>query len=204
MKSARPGITIYGEKMTVTHVGFDNQHQQYFAAGGGGLAHDFAVRDLFNFDSIGFNSSSASDNSDADMAELPPLPVLGVSADIDDLSCEDSIVILDANPLSTMGLGAEVTEADLAAVGSLNWAQIHKKVYSEARVPELFVDKLVAFHCGHLSLTVDDLTSYFMHLDKTFSKFAYHLKEFRDLSENDRSALLLANAPLYFQLHMCR
>ena len=78
------------------------------------------------------------------------------------------------------------------------------QVYSASRVPELFVDKLVAFHFGHLSLTVDDLTSYFVHLDKTLAKFAYHVKEFRDLSENDRSALLMANAPQYFQLHMCR
>lgn len=81
---------------------------------------------------------------------------------------------------------------------------IHKRVYAKSQVPQAFVDKLIAFHLGHLSLSVSDLTDYFLHLDRTFSEFAYNVPAFRQLSPNDQSTLLLNNSPLYFQLHLAR
>ena len=81
---------------------------------------------------------------------------------------------------------------------------IHKKVYELAKAPENFVDKVVAFHLGHMSLSTSDLTDYFLHLDQTFAEFAYSVPAFRDLTVNDQRTLLLNNSPLYFQFHLAK
>ena len=81
---------------------------------------------------------------------------------------------------------------------------IHKFVYEKSTVPENFVDKLIAFHLGHLCLRTSDLTEYFLHLDQTFAAFAHNVPAFRDLTPNDQNTLLLNNSPLYFQLHLAK
>ena len=66
------------------------------------------------------------------------------------------------------------------------------------------LDKVIVFHLGHLILTVEDITSYFSFLDKSLHLFAHYCKDFTDLTAGDQHALLLDNAPIYFQLHLIR
>lgn len=82
--------------------------------------------------------------------------------------------------------------------------EIHKRIKKEAKISEDFVDKLVAFHVGHFTLTLDDLMDYLVHLDRVFAHFAHHCPGFHELNPNDQSLLLMSNTSLYFQLHMAR
>ena len=82
--------------------------------------------------------------------------------------------------------------------------EIHKLVVKQSKVPQNFVDKLVSLHMGHLSLSVEDLSEYFFHLDRIFNTFAHHSLDFRTLTKNDQAALLIANAPMYYHLYLTR
>ena len=82
--------------------------------------------------------------------------------------------------------------------------EIHGLIASRIEVSQDFVDKLIALHLGHISLTVEDLTEYFFHLDRIFHTFAHHSQDYLSLSKNDQAALLIANAPLYYHLYLTR
>ena len=82
--------------------------------------------------------------------------------------------------------------------------EIHRLVVQQSKVPQNFVDKLVALHMGHLSLSVEDLSEYFFHLDRIFNTFAHHSLDFQTLTKNDQAALLIANAPMYYHLYLTR
>ena len=82
--------------------------------------------------------------------------------------------------------------------------EIHRKILQKAKLSEDFVDKLIAFHLGHFTLTLDDLMEYFVHSNQVFTHFAHHCPGFRELTPNDQSLILMSNSSLYFQLHMAR
>ena len=81
-----------------------------------------------------------------------------------------------------------------------NVGDIHERVCREMPVPSAFVEKLVAFHFGQLTLTVENLTQYYLFLETRFRKFANQLHAFQNLGEEDREILLTTNAPFYFQV----
>ena len=83
-----------------------------------------------------------------------------------------------------------------------NIGDIHDRVCRETPVPSAFVEKLVAFHFGQLTLTVQNLTQFYLFLENRFRKFANQLDAFKNLGEEDREILLTTNAPFYFQV--CR
>lgn len=157
-------------------------------------------------------SDAAARPSASSSSDWPPLPVLAVSSAspccsgaASEDSCEDSIVIVDPTPQQELRQFPPVGPAEAEAVAHMSPAEIHAWVCAQMPVPETFVDKLVAFHLGQLTLTVDDLTSYYLYLDARFARFAHHLPAFRAIaSDNDRATLITANSPLYFQLHMSR
>lgn len=87
---------------------------------------------------------------------------------------------------------------------SPNVGEIHERVCREIPMPQSLVDKIVAFHCGQLTLTVENLIQLNLFLETRFRRFAENIPEFMTLGEDDRNTLLLANSPYYFQLYMAR
>ena len=135
------------------------------------------------------------------VANLDTLPILTTSSNVqsyNQIPIEESLIIRDEPSTKICYL----LDKDRVADQPLH--QIHQLISEKAKVPQDFVDKLVAFHLGHLSLSVDDITQYFLHLDSILYSFAQHCPDFTALSKNDQNALLLANAPLYYHLYLTR
>ena len=128
-----------------------------------------------------------------------PLPVLVTASHVTsyDGGIEDSLEIAEIEDPPDLQL--EVSQLQSQSLDS-----IHKLVSEKCHVSQDFVDKVIAFHLGHLTLTVEDLTGYFGFLDKTLYLFAHHCRDFNDLTAGDQHALLLDNAPIYFHLHLSR
>lgn len=81
-----------------------------------------------------------------------------------------------------------------------NVGDVHERICRENPVPEALVDKIVAFHFGQLTLTIDNLTQFYLFLEARFRKFAHALNVFQSLGTEDRDILLTNNAPYYFQV----
>ena len=128
-----------------------------------------------------------------------PLPVLVTASHVTsyDGGIEESLEIAEIEDPPDLQLEESLLESQ-----SLD--QIHRLVSDKCHVSQDFVDKVIAFHLGHLILTVEDITGYFSFLDKNLHLFAHYCKDFTDLTAGDQHALLLDNAPIYFQLHLTR
>jgi hypothetical protein len=81
-----------------------------------------------------------------------------------------------------------------------NVGDVHERICREMPMPSSLVEKIVAFHFGQLSLTVENLTQYYLFLETRFRKFAHALHAFQNLGEEDQEILLTTNAPFYFQV----
>ena len=129
-----------------------------------------------------------------------PLPVLVTASHVKNYEgeIEESLEIGEIDELPDLKL------EDTLLQRRHSLEQIHRLVSDRCHVSQDFVDKVIAFHLGHLILTVEDITSYFSFLDKSLHLFAHYCKDFTDLTAGDQHALLLDNAPIYFQLHLIR
>ena len=135
------------------------------------------------------------------VADLDTLPILTTAPNIrsyDQESLEDSLIVREQSQTKT----CQILDDETIRTKSL--PEIHKLILNQSKVPQIFVDKLVSLHMGHLSLSVEDLSEYFFHLDRIFNTFAHHSQDFLTLSKNDQAALLIANAPLYYHLYLTR
>jgi hypothetical protein len=103
-----------------------------------------------------------------------------------------SSLVMDEKALKAVDLNRQLS--------AQNVADIHERICRELPVPAAFVEKLVAFHLGQLTLTVDNLTQFFLFLESRFRRFANSLHAFQNLGDEDREILLTANAPYYFQV----
>ena len=133
------------------------------------------------------------------VADLDTLPILTTAPNIrsyDQESLEDSLIVREQSQTKT----CQILDDETIRTKSL--PEIHKLILNQSKVPQIFVDKLVSLHMGHLSLSVEDLSEYFFHLDRIFNTFAHHSQDFLTLSKNDQAALLIANAPLYYHLYL--
>lgn len=133
--------------------------------------------------------------------DVDTLPILTTAPNIHSYNqapIEDSLILRQASESdSTPLLDAETIERQPLNI-------IHQLIAQQSKVSADFVDKLVAFHLGHLSLSVEDVTEYFFQLDRRFHDFARHSLDYLTLTKNDQAALLIANAPLYYHLHLTR
>merc|ERR1739838_1014860 len=135
------------------------------------------------------------------VADMDTLPILTTASHIrsyDQESLEDSLIVREQSQTKT----CQILDDETIRTKSL--PEIHKLILNQSKVPQIFVDKLVSLHMGHLSLSVEDLSEYFFHLDRIFNTFAHHSQDFLTLSKNDQAALLIANAPLYYHLYLTR
>ena len=103
-----------------------------------------------------------------------------------------SSLVMDEKALKVVDLNRQLS--------AQNVADIHERICREMPVPPVFVEKLVAFHFGQLTLTVENLIQFFLFLESRFRRFAHSLHAFQNLGEEDREILLTANAPYYFQV----
>ena len=81
-----------------------------------------------------------------------------------------------------------------------NVGDLHERVCRENPMPAALVDKMVAFHFGQLTLTMENLTQYYLYLESRFRKFAHSVHAFQSLGAEDQDILLTSNAPFYFQV----
>ena len=81
-----------------------------------------------------------------------------------------------------------------------NVGDLHERVCRETPMPSALVDKMVAFHFGQLTLTMENLTQYYLFLESRFRKFAQSVHAFQSLGAEDQDILLTTNAPFYFQV----
>ena len=135
------------------------------------------------------------------VADIDTLPILTTAPNIrsyDQESLEDSLIVREQSQTET----CQILDDETIQTKSL--PEIHKLIANQSTVPQNFVDKLVSLHMGHLSLSVEDLSEYFFHLDRIFNTFAHHSVDFRTLTKNDQAALLIANAPMYYHLYLTR
>jgi len=135
------------------------------------------------------------------VADIDTLPILTTAPNIrsyDQESLEDSLIVRDKSQTET----CQILDDETIRTKSL--PDIHKLITNQSKVPQIFVDKLVSLHMGHLSLSVEDLSEYFFHLDRVFNTFAHHSQDFQTLTKSDQAALLIANAPLYYHLYLTR
>ena len=135
------------------------------------------------------------------ITDLENLPILATAPNIHSYNqapIEDSLVIRESRGNQRRQI------LDTETIQSEPLHEIHKLIQNRASVSQNFVDKLVALHMGHITMAVEDLTDYFFHLDQVFHDFAHHSQDYLTLSKNDRMALLIANAPLYYHLYLTR
>ena len=135
------------------------------------------------------------------VADMDTLPILTTASHIrsyDQESLEDSLIVREQSQTETCQILDDVT------IQTKSLPEIHKLIVDQSKVPQNFVDKLVSLHMGHLSLSAEDLSEYFFHLDRIFNTFAHHVLDFRTLTKNDQAALLIANAPMYYHLYLTR
>ena len=137
--------------------------------------------------------------------KLNPGALLSCNGDNDDFdSIEETLIVLQ-NPEKN-ALKFKIDPSILSNCQTLppSTPEIHRKILQKAKLSEDFVDKLIAFHLGHFTLTLDDLMEFFVHSNQVFAHFAHHCPGFRELTPNDQSLILMSNSSLYFQLHMAR
>ena len=135
------------------------------------------------------------------VADLDTLPILATASNVtsyNQIPIEQSLVIREIESNQNPRI---LTDDE---VRNLSLDEIHRKIADHFEVPTIFVDKLVAFHMGHFSLSTEDISQYFLYLDKIFQSFADHSSDFQSLSKNDQDALKMANAPLYYHLYLTR
>ena len=151
-----------------------------------------------------------------DLETLEFLPILKLNPglllscndehDDDHDSIEETLIVFQdthQNPLVEQKNGG-LFKIDPSLSSQTPTPEIHRKILQKAKLSEDFVDKLIAFHLGHFTLTLDDLMEYFVHSNQVFTHFAHHCPGFRELTPNDQSLILMSNSSLYFQLHMAR
>ena len=139
--------------------------------------------------------------------KLNPGAVLSCNDDDDHDSIEETLIVFqdgNTNPEHQNNSRFKIDPSLLSNYQTLPTPEIHQKILQKAKLSEDFVDKLIAFHLGHFTLTLDDLMEYFVHSNQVFAHFAHHCPGFRELTPNDQSLILMSNSTLYFQLHMAR
>jgi len=153
-----------------------------------------------------------------DLETLEILPILKLNPGAVSLSCngiddieenhdsiEETLIVFqdgNTNPEHQNNSRFKIDPSLLSNYQTLPTPEIHQKILQKAKLSEDFVDKLIAFHLGHFTLTLDDLMEYFVHSNQVFAHFAHHCPGFRELTPNDQSLILMSNSTLYFQLHM--
>merc|ERR1719433_883845 len=120
-------------------------------------------------------------------------------------SIEETLIVFqdgNTNPEHQNNSRFKIEPNLLSNYQTLPTPEIHQKILQKAKLSEDFVDKLIGFHLGHFTLTLDDFMEYFVHSNQVFAHFAHHCPGFRELTPNDQSLILMSNSTLYFQLHM--
>lgn len=81
-----------------------------------------------------------------------------------------------------------------------NLGDIHERVCRETPFPESLVNKIVTFHLGQMTMSMEALTQFYLFLESRFRRFAHALNAFQSLGAEDREILMTNNAPYYFQV----
>jgi len=133
-----------------------------------------------------------------DLETLEILPILKLNPGAVSLSCngiddmeenhdsiEETLIVFqdgNTNPEHQNNSRFKIDPSLLSNYQTLPTPEIHQKILQKAKLSEDFVDKLIAFHLGHFTLTLDDLMEYFVHSNQVFAHFAHHCPGFRELT----------------------